>query len=137
MRRRRPSELDALTRKVNERREVAGGEELLEGPVRKGELSLAVLLSLADEQPRALLDVVNHHAGLVGTAVQQRPKGVHESMLGDVGKACMGEKLLTVGAGENVLRLLPPLNVTDAELSEATARLSKALTNVAKASAQG
>jgi acetylornithine/N-succinyldiaminopimelate aminotransferase len=54
---------------------------------------------------------------------------------GDVGKACLAEKLLTVGAGENVLRLLPPLNATDAELAEAASRLSKALKNVATASA--
>ena len=39
--------------------------------------------------------------------------------MGEVVAACMAEKLLTVGAGENVVRLLPPLNVTEAELSEA------------------
>ena len=52
----------------------------------------------------------------------------------DVGKACLAEKLLTVGAGDNVIRLLPPLNVSDAEISEAAARLSKALDNVTTAS---
>ena len=40
---------------------------------------------------------------------------------------CMAEKLLTVGAGENVVRLLPPLNVTEAEIGEAVTRLSRAL----------
>ena len=52
----------------------------------------------------------------------------------DVGRACLDEKLLTVGAGDNVVRLLPPLNVTDAEISEAATRLSKALHHVATAS---
>ena len=33
---------------------------------------------------------------------------------GDVVDACADEKLLTVGAGDNVVRLLPPLNVTEA-----------------------
>ena len=50
---------------------------------------------------------------------------------GDVIKACTAEKLLAVTAGDNVLRLLPPLNATDAELSEAAARLSRALRRIA------
>jgi acetylornithine/N-succinyldiaminopimelate aminotransferase len=48
----------------------------------------------------------------------------------DVLKACTAEKLLAVTAGENVLRLLPPLNITDAELTEGIARLSRALRRV-------
>jgi acetylornithine/N-succinyldiaminopimelate aminotransferase len=52
--------------------------------------------------------------------------------MGDVVGACMAEKLLTVGAGENVVRLLPPLNATDADISEAVQRLSKALKRVSK-----
>ena len=50
---------------------------------------------------------------------------------GDVVKACTAEKFLTVGAGDNVVRVMPPLNITDAEISEAVARLSKALKRVA------
>ena len=41
--------------------------------------------------------------------------------------ACTAEKLLTVGAGDNVVRLLPPLNVTEDELGEAVSRLGQAL----------
>jgi len=51
--------------------------------------------------------------------------------MGEVVAACTAEKLLTVGAGENVVRLLPPLNVTEAEISEAVDRLSRALKRVA------
>jgi acetylornithine/N-succinyldiaminopimelate aminotransferase len=47
--------------------------------------------------------------------------------LGEVANACMAEKLLTVGAGDNVVRLLPPLNVTEDELGEAVSRLGRAL----------
>ena len=83
------------------------------------------LARVKDELPEIVLDV--RGMGLL-TGIRLKPP------VGDVGKACMDEKLLTVGAGENVLRLLPPLNVTDAELSEAAARLTKALKNVAKAS---
>ena len=50
---------------------------------------------------------------------------------GDVAKACLAEKLLTVPAGENVIRLLPPLTVSDQEIAEAGERLSKALSRVA------
>ncbi len=50
---------------------------------------------------------------------------------GDVVKACTAEKFLTVGAGDNVVRIMPPLNVTEAEISEAVTRLSHALKHVA------
>jgi len=38
------------------------------------------------------------------------------------------EKLLTVGAGDNVVRLLPPLIVTEAEIEDAVQRLDRACT---------
>jgi acetylornithine/N-succinyldiaminopimelate aminotransferase len=47
--------------------------------------------------------------------------------MGEVINACADQKLLTVGAGDNVVRLLPPLNVTEAELGEAVDRLGRAL----------
>ena len=47
--------------------------------------------------------------------------------LSEVANACMAEKLLTVGAGDNVARLLPPLNVSEDELGEAVSRLGRAL----------
>jgi acetylornithine/N-succinyldiaminopimelate aminotransferase len=50
----------------------------------------------------------------------------------DVVKAANAEKLLLVGAGDNTVRVLPPLNVTDAELADGVERLSRALTRVAK-----
>jgi acetylornithine/N-succinyldiaminopimelate aminotransferase len=46
---------------------------------------------------------------------------------GDVVKAATAEKFLTVGAGDNVVRVMPPLNVSDAEISEAVTRLGRAL----------
>ena len=55
--------------------------------------------------------------------------------MAEVVAAAMAEKLLTVGAGENVVRLLPPLNVTDAEVGEAARRLSLALRRLTKAAA--
>ena len=40
---------------------------------------------------------------------------------GDLVNALRDEKLLTVGAGDNVVRLLPPLIVGEAEIGEAIA----------------
>ncbi len=45
----------------------------------------------------------------------------------EVVAACTAERLLTVAAGENVVRLLPPLNVSEGEISEAVQRLARAL----------
>ena len=47
--------------------------------------------------------------------------------LGDLVNACMAEHFLTVSAGDNTMRLLAPLNVTEGEISEAVARLTRAL----------
>jgi acetylornithine/N-succinyldiaminopimelate aminotransferase len=42
------------------------------------------------------------------------------------------EKMITVAAGDNVVRLLPPLIVTDAEIGEAMLRLERACARLAK-----
>jgi len=42
---------------------------------------------------------------------------------GDLNAALRKEKLLAVPAGDNVLRLLPPLTVTDAEIRDALERI--------------
>lgn len=44
----------------------------------------------------------------------------------DLMKAAVKERILTVCSGENILRLLPPLNVTVDEIDEAVARFEKA-----------
>jgi len=44
----------------------------------------------------------------------------------DVVRAIRAEKLLTVDAGENVIRLLPPLIVSEAEIDEAGAAIGRA-----------
>jgi acetylornithine/N-succinyldiaminopimelate aminotransferase len=45
---------------------------------------------------------------------------------GDLSNAMRDEKLLTVAAGENVVRMLPPLIVTEAEIDEALGRIERA-----------
>ena len=48
-------------------------------------------------------------------------------------KAALDEKLLIIGAGDNVVRLLPPLVVTDADVTEAVNRLERACVALEKA----
>ena len=47
------------------------------------------------------------------------------------------EKLLTVAAGDNVVRLLPPLIIAEAEIAEAVARIDRALTRITSRDAAG
>jgi acetylornithine/N-succinyldiaminopimelate aminotransferase len=49
---------------------------------------------------------------------------------GDFVAAARGQKLLTIPAGDNVVRLMPPLIITEAEAGEATSRLDAACTAV-------
>jgi acetylornithine/N-succinyldiaminopimelate aminotransferase len=48
----------------------------------------------------------------------------------DLIAAARGQKLILIGAGDNVSRLLPPLIVTEAEVSEAVERLDAACTAI-------
>jgi acetylornithine/N-succinyldiaminopimelate aminotransferase len=75
------------------------------------------LASVVDRYPQVLAEVRGEGL-LIGL------KAVVPS--GDLVNALRGEKLLTVGAGENVVRFLPPLIVTEAEIEESVARLERA-----------
>ena len=48
----------------------------------------------------------------------------------DVVKAGYAQHLLTVPAADNVLRLLPALNIPDADIAEAVARLDRAASDL-------
>jgi acetylornithine/N-succinyldiaminopimelate aminotransferase len=49
----------------------------------------------------------------------------------DVGNAGYDHDVITIPAADNVIRLLPPLNITDDEITQAIARLDVAATQVA------
>jgi acetylornithine/N-succinyldiaminopimelate aminotransferase len=51
--------------------------------------------------------------------------------------AAAAEKLLVVAAADNVVRILPPLNVEDGEISEAIERLARAMTRLSKSRPSG
>jgi acetylornithine/N-succinyldiaminopimelate aminotransferase len=75
-----------------------------------------------------LAELKDHHPAVVA---EIRGEGL---MLGlrlhvpnaDLVRASQAEGLLTIGAGDNVVRLLPPLIVGEAEIGEAMARLDRA-----------
>jgi len=55
---------------------------------------------------------------------------------GELVEATRAENMLTVGAGDNVVRLLPPLIVSEQEMAEGVARLDRALARVSRAHRQ-
>jgi acetylornithine/N-succinyldiaminopimelate aminotransferase len=56
---------------------------------------------------------------------------------GDLSNALRDEKLLTVAAGENVVRMLPPLIVNEAEIDEAVQRIERACARLSSAAKRG
>lgn len=82
------------------------------------------LAELEDKYP----DMIEEVRGLgLLTGLKLKPA------VGDVVNACLEEKLLTVPAGDNVIRLIPPLNVTNEDLADAVGRIGKALDKVRQA----
>src|ERR1700759_3262092 len=75
------------------------------------------LASVVDRYPQVLAEVRGEGL-LIGL------KAVVPS--GDLVNALREQKLLSVGAGENVVRFLPPLIVSEAEIEESVARLERA-----------
>jgi acetylornithine/N-succinyldiaminopimelate aminotransferase len=75
------------------------------------------LASVVDRYP-AVLAEVRGEGLLIGV------KAVVPS--GDLVNALRGEKLLTVGAGDNVVRFLAPLIVNEAEIDQSIASLERA-----------
>ncbi len=56
---------------------------------------------------------------------------------GDLSNAIRDEKLLTVTAGENVVRMLPPLIVSEAEISDAVGRIERACARLSTGAKRG
>jgi len=93
----------------------------LEGVQKSANRFKQELARIKDEFP----DVVEEIRGLgLLAGIRVKPP------VADVVKACTAEKLLAVSAGDNVLRLLPPLNITESEMMDGLARLSRALRRV-------
>jgi acetylornithine/N-succinyldiaminopimelate aminotransferase len=74
-----------------------------------------------------LAELADQHAGLIegirGEGLMQGIRLREGTTAGDFVAAARGEGLLTVPAAENVVRVMPPLNLSDQELAEGVARL--------------
>jgi acetylornithine/N-succinyldiaminopimelate aminotransferase len=103
----------------------------LDDVVRKGRRLRAELDEIAREYPQVYEDA--RGMGLLQGLKCVLPQG-------EVQAACVAEGLMAITAGDNVLRLAPPLVVTDADLDEAIVMLRRAtrrvLPSTAKAAAK-
>ena len=91
--------------------------------VQQKALRLKQALAAVHDRHPDLVEEVRGRGLLTGLKLKVPPP--------DVMKSAATEKLLIAGAADNVVRLLPPLNVTDEEIAEAADRLSRALDRVA------
>jgi acetylornithine/N-succinyldiaminopimelate aminotransferase len=91
--------------------------------VRKKALRLKQALAAVHDEHPDLIEDVRGKGLLLGMKLKVPTA--------DLVKAAIAEKLLLAGAGGNVVRLLPPLNVSDEEIAEAAGRLSRALSRIA------
>ncbi len=87
------------------------------------------MVALAARHPEVVEDA--RGAGLL-LGLKLRPEVVNSEMQA----GCVAEGLLTVAAGQNVLRVAPPLIITEAEADEALEMLSRACRRVAPLRAQ-
>jgi acetylornithine/N-succinyldiaminopimelate aminotransferase len=105
---------------------VAAANAVLDVMLKPGFFEHVQKMSLLLKQK--LASVVDRHAGVLaevrGEGLLIGLKAVVPS--GDLVTALRDQKLLTVGAGENVVRFLPPLIVTEAEIEESVSRLESA-----------
>jgi acetylornithine/N-succinyldiaminopimelate aminotransferase len=101
--------------------EIIADDAFLDAVNRKGGLLRQKLEGLVAAHP----DVFDHVRGS-GLMLGLKCKVTNTEVV----KAGYAAHLLTVPAGDNVIRLLPPLTITDEEITEAVARLDQAATVV-------
>ena len=115
---------------------VAAANAVLDVMLKPGFFEHVRKMSLLLKQK--LASVIDRHPGVLtevrGEGLLIGLKAVVPS--GDLVTALRDEKLLTVGAGENVVRFLPPLIVTEAEIEESVARLERACATLSAAQSQ-
>jgi len=92
-------------------------EGVLENCVNMGEYILKILQGLKEKF--GFIKNVRGKGLIIGMEV--------DAPVADIVGRCLAEGLLVIGAGDNVLRLLPPLTVTEAEADEMAGILSKVL----------
>ena len=110
---------------------VAAANAVLDVMLKPGFFEHAQKMSLLLKQKLAA--VVDRYPGVLaevrGEGLLVGLKAVVPS--GDLVAALRDQKLLTVGAGDNVVRFLPPLIVSEAEIEESVQRLDRACATLA------
>ena len=96
----------------------------LDNVARLGILARQKLAGLADAHPR-IVEEVRGEGLMIGLKLRVPP--------GDFAALARDHRLLTIPAGDNTLRLLPPLTISDAELDDAVVRLEGACFDAEKA----
>ncbi len=95
-------------------------EGVLNNCVNMGEYTLSRLLELKDKHE--FIKNIRGKGLIIGMEV--------DKPVGDIVKECLEEGLLLIGAGEKVLRFLPPLTITAAEVDEMMEILERVLEKV-------
>lgn len=103
-------------------------EGFLEGVARKGLLLKQGLAGIADTFP-GVVDEIRGEGLMLGIRCK-KPNALVQRVLRD-------KKMLVAPAGENVLRLLPPLTVSEEEIQDALERVHTALEDIATATDDG
>lgn len=107
--------------------DVVLAEGFLESVTQHGESLKRRLLALKERYPSIIEDVRGE--GLMFGVKTRIPNG-------DFATAARDEKLLTVLAGDNVVRLLPPLTINQTHIDEAATKLEAACARLASSSTQ-
>lgn len=107
--------------------DVVLAEGFLESVAQNGESLKRRLLALKERYPSIIEDVRGE--GLMFGVKTRIPNG-------DFATAARDEKLLTVLAGDNVVRLLPPLTINQTHIDEAATKLEAACARLASSSTQ-
>jgi acetylornithine/N-succinyldiaminopimelate aminotransferase len=114
---------------------MAAGNAVLDVVLEPGFLDKVRRTSLLLKQ--RLAEIKDRHAGVIE---EVRGEGLLIGMraavpMGQLVDALRAEKLLTVAAGENVVRLLPPLIVSEEEIDQAVDMIDRACTRIERAQA--
>jgi acetylornithine/N-succinyldiaminopimelate aminotransferase len=112
---------------ANANLDVLTSEGFLDNVIRSGDALRAGLREISSRYPGIITDVRGQGL-MIGMVVD--PAFTN----GQLGDAARDEGLLTVVAGENVLRMLPPLIIGESEIAEAVDAMDKACAVLASAS---
>ena len=100
--------------------QLANAPDLLANVVRQGD-ALRLFLNRIDSELNLFREVRGK-----GLIIGAELGGDHEGKAGALVDACAEEGVIVLVAGPSVLRLLPPLNIDDEDVSDATARMERA-----------